>query len=335
VGLDERALVEADRRIQADRVGVYSLLVVRHGRLAWERYYGGYTPDDAFAIQSVTKSVVAALVGIAVGDGRLQLDQTIGELLHQRLAAVADPRTRVITVAQLLTMTAGFDWHDPGDYYRVTGEDDWVRAILATPLAHKPGATFTYNFGCSQLLSAIVAAVTGHSAAAFATARLFVPLGIEPAGWPTDPQGNPIGATGLELTARDMAKLGLLYLNEGRWADVQLAPATYIAVSTTPQSPGGDPEDAAYGYHWWVTSVAGDAAFFAAGYGGQYIYVVPARELVVVTTARWDLPPAETLELRPLIEAVVVPAARDEGSVGFGGVGPAHVGDSTATHNGA
>lgn len=309
VGVDETALVEADRRIRTDLVGVYSLVVVRHGYLAWERYYGGHTAKDPFAVQSVTKSFTAALVGIAVGDGRLRLDQTVGELLPDRLPAAADPRTQQITVTQLLTMTAGFAWNDPDDFYRVTGEDDWVRAILATPLAHAPGTTFAYQFGCSQLLSAILAAATDQSAAAFAAARLFAPLGIVPAAWPTDPQGNPIGATGLELTARDLAKLGLLYLHGGRWAGVQLLPTAYVVASTTRQSAGGDPEEAAYGYHWWATHVVGDAAFFAAGYGGQYIYVVPARDLVVVTTARWQLPPAETLELHPLIAEVVVPAA--------------------------
>jgi len=313
LGLDEDALAEADCRIQADLVGVHSLVVVRHKAIGFERYYGGCDARTRFDVRSVTKSVVATLVGIAVGDGLLSLSQNLGELLPDRLPRDGDERLGAITIEHLLTMTAGFAWDDLADWGRLWASDDWLATTLRTPLAADPGHRFTYNSGCSHLLSTIVTRVTGKTLAAFASGRLFGPLGMSPAPWPQDPHGYSIGGLGLEFRVRDLAKLGLLYLHGGRWAGVQLVPAAYVAASTTGQSAGGDPEEAAYGYHWWVTSAAGDAAYFAAGYGGQYVYVVPARDLVVVTTARWQLPPAETLELHPLIEDIVLAAAQVEG----------------------
>jgi CubicO group peptidase (beta-lactamase class C family) len=265
------------------------------------------------------------LVGIALGDHQLRsLDQTVGALLARHLPAGADPRLVKVTVGQLLTMTSGLAGDDPtqgGDLslmQRLQESRDWVRHILGRKLATTPGSTFAYSNAGSHLLSAIVADASGQSTLAFARARLFNPLGIHtehalvgvdapsvsPAlrqaylraevAWPTDPQGYHTGFGGLKLPSRDLAKLGFLYLNGGRWDGVQVIPADYVRASTQPHStpPASAPADG-YGYQWWVAAEHGHPSFLAVGYGGQFVQVIPDLDLVVVITSdganrRWD-----------------------------------------------
>ena len=315
-GMDPKVLAVLDTNV-AYHPQLRSLLVVRHGYLVYERYWHGdaRTGQEAF---SVTKSFTSALVGIALGDHHLQgLDQTVGELLAAHLPADADPRLAKVTVAQLLTMTSGLACDAPGpdcDGELLPGllqSRDWVRHILERKLVTKPGTTFAYSNASSHLLSAIVADTTGRSTLAFARAKLFAPLGIhtehvfQPVGaafptpaqeraserakvaWVTDPQGYHSGFAGLQLPARDLAKLGYLYLNGGRWDGVQVVPAGYVRASTQRQShpPAGAAPLDGYGYQWWVTSDHGHPSFLAHGLGGQFIQVIPDLDLVVVITS--------------------------------------------------
>jgi CubicO group peptidase (beta-lactamase class C family) len=195
---------------------------------------------------------------------------------------------------------------------RMLESRDWVHHILGRRLVSKAGADFAYSRAGSHLLSAIVADATGQSTLAYARAKLFIPLGIAadnvleqairrwpptsahveayeqaPVAWPTDPQGYHLGFAGLRLPARDLAKLGYLYLNGGRWDGTQVVPADYVAASTRPQSdPSQGPGD--YGYQWWVTNETGHDSFRAVGFGGQLIQVIPDLDLVVVITSDAD-----------------------------------------------
>jgi CubicO group peptidase (beta-lactamase class C family) len=314
VGMDPKVLAVLDTNV-AYHPQLRSLLVVRHGYLVYERYWHGdaHSGQEAF---SVTKSFTGALVGISLGDHHLKsLDQTVGELLAAHLPPKADPRLAKVTVQQLLTMTSGLAGDTPPDgdpdlTYRLYDSRDWVRHILARKPVTKAGTTFAYSNASSHLLSAIVADTTGRSTLAFARAKLFAPLGIhtehvfQPVGvafptpaeerayeqakvaWPTDPQGYHSGFGGLKLPSRDLAKLGYLYLNGGRWDGVQVVPAGYVRASTQRQSqppPGGRFDG--YGYQWWVTSEHGHSSFVAVGYGGQFIQVIPDLDLVVVITS--------------------------------------------------
>jgi CubicO group peptidase (beta-lactamase class C family) len=315
---------------------VRSVLVVRHGHLVYERYWQGADAGDGHTSYSVTKSFVSALVGIALGEGRLRsLDQTVEELLAGHLPADADPRLRRVTVKQLLTMTSGL----AGDDSSLAGDDrvsdrmaqsrDWVRHILGRRLETSPGERFAYSSASSHLLSAVVADATGKSTLAYARAKLFGPLGIAtgdayqptvdhwppteaeieaferaPVAWPRDPQGYHYGGAFLRLPARDLAKLGYLYLNGGRWDGTQVVPADYVRASTQRQSdppvgPGG------YGYQWWVTNETGHDSFRAMGFGGQLIQVIPDLDLVVVITSDAD---QERNDAPNLVPAVIVPA---------------------------
>jgi CubicO group peptidase (beta-lactamase class C family) len=314
-GMDPKVLAVLDTNV-AYHPQLRSLLVVRHGYLVYERYWNGDAGTGQAAF-SVTKSFTSALVGIALGDHHLKsLNQTVGELLAAHLPPNADPRLAKVTVQQLLTMSSGLACDDlspgcdPDLLFRLYQSRDWVREILGRKLVTKPGTTFAYSNAGSHLLSAIVADTTGRSTLAFARAKLFGPLGIhtehafQPVGvafptpaeerayerakvaWVTDPQGYHSGFAGLQLPARDLAKLGYLYLNGGRWDGVQIVPAGYVRASTQGQShpPPGGPFDG-YGYQWWVTSDHGHPSFVAHGLGGQFIQVIPDLDLVVVITS--------------------------------------------------
>jgi CubicO group peptidase (beta-lactamase class C family) len=317
-GMDPAVLATIPGNVSSLHPQVRSVLVVRHGYLVYEHYWQAMTASDGDNVQSVTKSVVSALVGIALGEGKLKgLDQTVGALLAAHLPKNADPRLARVTLEQLLTMTSGLAGDDPslGGDPRVSERQgasrDWVGHILGRRLATEPGSSFAYSSATSQLLSAIVADATGQSTLAFARARLFGPLGIAsakapqpvfvahpsraalqayqraPVAWPTDPQGYQLGFSGLKLPSRDLAKLGYLYLNGGRWDTTQVIPAGYVAASTRPHStpPPDSIGGESYGYQWWVTSQARHPSFLAHGYGGQLVQVVPDLDLVVVITS--------------------------------------------------
>jgi CubicO group peptidase (beta-lactamase class C family) len=318
-GMDPAVLDDLDTIVPDSYPQVRSVLVVRHGYLVYERYWQGVDASDGHNSFSVTKSFVSALVGIALRDQHLEgLDQTVEELLADHLPADADPRLRRVTVRQLLTMTSGL----AGDDSLLGGEDgisdrmaqsrDWVRHILGRPLETTPGASWAYSSASSHLLSAMVADATGQSTLAFARAKLFGPLGIATddaleqevrdwpptqaeleayeqatVAWPRDPQGYHYGGAFLKLPARDLAKLGYLYLNGGQWDGTQVVPADYVAASIRPQSdPSQGPGD--YGYQWWITNETGHDSFQAVGFGGQLIQVIPDLDLVVVITSDAD-----------------------------------------------
>ena len=336
VGMDPKVLAVLDTNV-AYHPQLRSLLVVRHGYLVYERYWNGdaHSGQEAF---SVTKSFTAALVGIALGDHHLKsLNQTVGELLAAHLPPKADPRLAKVTVQQLLTMSSGLACDDTGPdcdgdlTYRLYDSRDWVRHILARKPVTKAGTTFAYSNASSHLLSAIVADTTGRSTLAFARAKLFAPLGIhtehafQPLGaafptpaeerayeqakvaWVTDPQGYHSGFAGLKLPARDLAKLGYLYLNGGRWDGVQVVPAGYVRASTQRQSqPPPDGRFDGYGYQWWVTSEHGHPSFVAVGFGGQFIQVVPDLDLVVVITSDFE---NGRDDAQQLVAEAIVPAA--------------------------
>jgi CubicO group peptidase (beta-lactamase class C family) len=339
--MDPAVVGELDAKVPSRYPQVRSLLVVRHGYLVYERYWHGVAASDGHNSFSVTKGFTSALVGIALADRHLRgLDQTVGELLAAHLPAHADPRLRRVTLRQLLTMTAGLAGDDPstgGDdqvFERMLKSRDWVRHILGQRLVSQPGAEFAYSSAGSQLLSAMVADATGQSLLAYARAKLFGPLGIAadhalvqairtwpptpteeraydtaPVAWPTDPQGYHLGFAWLRLPARDLAKLGYLYLNGGRWDTTQVVPADYVRASTQPQSkpPPSLPADG-YGYQWWVTTTDPHPSFSASGSGGQLIQVIPDLDLVVVITSNAD---QERYDAQNLVAETIIPATTD------------------------
>jgi len=296
-----------------------SLLIERDGVLVCERSYQHGDLAAPANVKSVTKSIVSALVGIALREGDLlSLDQRVEEFFPQFFPAGGDQRKRAICLRHLLTMRSGLRWAEQSadSLPALFASPDWVQHALSLPLMHPPGEVFAYSTPDAHLLSAILTRATGVNTLAFANRSLFGPLGITATTWPSDPQGFPIGGSELSLTPREMAKVGSLYLRKGNWEGRQLMPAEYVEASTRTQVRPADGAfaSATYGYLWWVTMVGPYASFYALGYGGQLICVIPALEVVFVTTARLDVPseqgagPRTFALARELAERVVLPA---------------------------
>jgi CubicO group peptidase (beta-lactamase class C family) len=205
-------------------------------------------------------------------------------------------------------MTSGLDPDSPHDIDEIADRgESWLAGPLAAPLCAEPGATFAYNNGAAHVLGCLLADVAGRPLPQFAEERLFGPLEVESYRWPSDPEGYALGYGHLELRPRDVARLGELYLAAGRRRRVQLLPRSFVEAATRPHSAGGPPEGVSYGYLWWVTEDCGHPSYFAGGYGGQYLTVVRALELVAVTTGDVDVVIESSRNLRRLVTDLVVP----------------------------
>jgi len=294
-----------------DFPAVTGIVVIRDGAIVGEHYQGTYGQDETLDIRSVTKSVIGTLIGIALQRGELSsLDATIGELIPDRIPAGADPGVAGITVRSLLTMTSGLRGDYRTDYETLEASADPVVTTLSQPIVAGQGEVYVYNSGGSHLLGVMLSAVTGQTLEEYADEVLFGPLGIERGSWRRSPQGEAIGGYGLRLTPRDMGRLGQVYLNGGAWNGQTLLSDTYVEEATAHQSAGDGTGGTAYGYQWWVTDASGHDAFYALGYGGQYVYVVPALDLICVVAVGYDGDLLELRSPRSIIETVIIPSAR-------------------------
>lgn len=296
---------------------VRSCLIIHRGHMVLEYYKNRKVASQPQNIHSVTKSFVSALVGICLDQGLIpSLETPILEFFPQMTTKALDPRSRSITVDHLLTMTPGYDWPEFGEWQafcKMFYASHWVRYVLERPMECNPGERMNYNTGATHLLTAIIQRVTGMTAAAFAERHLFKPLGIKEYRWYEDPQGVNNGGSGMALMPIDMAKFGYLYLQKGRWAGQQVIPAAWAESSTLPQYlTYGDIGH--YARHWWVGTLDPTQALtdvnrfhFALGFGGQYIIVVPAEEMVVTMTS--ELFHDSLIPLRAFKE-LVLPACR-------------------------
>jgi CubicO group peptidase (beta-lactamase class C family) len=306
-GVDSLALEAVHARVPDEVPALSALLAARHGYIVFERYYGGQDPERPINVRSVTKSVTGTLAGAALRTGLLRgLDETVGEAIPERIPEGANPSVADITVWQWLTMTSGLEWDAHGDWQRLLAAPEWVAMTLGLPVVGIPGETYVYNTGGFHVLGVTVAKAAGKPLEEYAAETLFRPLGMSPGDWLRSPQGEVSAGSGLELTARDMLKLGLLYLRNGEWDGEQIVDAEYVTAATTWQSAGDSTGAwAGYGYQWWVTATgAGYPAYFALGYGGQHIFVVPALDLVVVAAIARRLDPGELRTPRYLIESI-------------------------------
>lgn len=284
-GLDSALLARAYRT--ADTLPrLRSLLVARHGELLGEEYFHGASADQAANLKSASKSVISALVGIAIAEGHLEgTDQPIAPFFRESLGPDADPEKRRITVGNLLSMQAGLESTSFANYGAWVSSGNWVRDALRRPLVDEPGGRMIYSTGSTHLLSAILTRVTGQSTWAYARDKLAEPLGVRLPRWPTDPQGVYFGGNDMRMTPRAMLRFGELYRNGGQYEGRQVVPAAWVRTSWTrrTQSPfNGN----GYGYGWWTRQARGHPVYFAWGYGGQFIFVVPDLALTVVTTSR-------------------------------------------------
>ncbi|MEC0127578.1 serine hydrolase domain-containing protein [Paenibacillus pabuli] len=282
-----------------------SCLVSVRGETIYEHFRNEEAATHIAKINSCTKSVLSALICIAMDQGMLPDASTPISTFFPQLKSDPDPRKAEITLEQLLTMTAGFNWDEFGgqnSFPRMTRTDHWVNFALEQHLSHSPGTHMEYNSGVSQILSAILMQSTDMSVAEFAERYLFGPLGIHQYEWEVDPQGIHTGGFGLKMLPGDLLKFGQLFLQKGMWNDQSLISSDLVIRSTQPAIKVTPPNHGSYAWHWWVdvyseeTTALSDASisseqnqpslgyYYARGFGGQFVYIVPALELVTVLT---------------------------------------------------
>lgn len=300
-GLDEKALSKLVATIREGQAGgeIHSLLIVRHGYLVVEEYFDGWQADRLHTLQSVTKSVTSALVGIAIDRGEIRgVEAKVLDFFPDLVPKIQhlDRRKASLTLEHLLTMRTGTDFHERGSNSPLDRmnrlRNGWLSFVLDSRMIREPGMTFQYDSGGVILLSGVLEKASGLAVDAYAERHLFGPLGIEQATWFKNASGLAHTGGGLGLRPRDMARFGLLYLRGGRWQDRRILSQAWIDASLERQvaSVGRQAgHDQGYGYLWWVRSPPtnrpqiGD--FYAAqGFMGQYIFVLPKLDMVVIFT---------------------------------------------------
>lgn len=263
-----------------------TVLVARDGALLAERGYHGASTTRPANIKSASKTVMSALVGIAIERGLLDgVDQPVAPLLADRLPRDPDPRLAQVTIGHLLSMQAGLQSTSGRGYGRWVSQRDWVRAALAQPFVDAPGGGMIYSTGSTHLLSAVLARVGGKPVRTLATEWLGPQAGFAIASWDTDPQGLHFGGNQMAMTPRSLLAFGELYRNHGRAASgAQLLPASWIAQSWRPRTRSVYTGDG-YGYGWFARRIADHDVRFAWGHGGQMLYIVPSLGLTVAMTS--------------------------------------------------
>jgi CubicO group peptidase (beta-lactamase class C family) len=326
-GAIDRARLEAAAEAAGRMPRLHSLLVSRRGELLLERYYNGARAARPANVKSVSKSVISALVGIAIERGLIRdVHQRVasyfpahflaGSAAAQQPPSANDLRRR-ITIEDLLTNRSGLEPTSNVNYGAWVQSRDWVRYALTRRLFAEPGTVMAYSTGNFHVLSAILTQVSKSSTWEFAQQSLARPLGFPLPRWPQDPQGIYFGGNDMLLTPRQMVAFGELYLNAGRGeplaggAETQVIPARWVAASLAPRVESRREAGRWYGYGWWLRELAGHRAFYAWGYGGQFIFVIPTLELVVVTTSSTSVG-EERREHRAtvydLVEDMIIPA---------------------------
>jgi CubicO group peptidase (beta-lactamase class C family) len=287
--LDESALkAMLDEAAGLERLR--ALIIAHNGVPVVERAFRGPGVDRPVNIKSAAKSVISALVGIAIDHGVLEgVDQPIAPILGRRVPADADPRVRKITIGHLLSMRAGLERTSGANYGRWVSSRDWVGFALSRPFIDEPGGRMLYSTGSSHLLSAVLTRASGKSTLELARAWLGEPLDITIPPWMRDPQGIYMGGNNMALSPRALLRIGEMYRQGGEIDGRRILSRSWIEASWTPRtrSPFNGTD---YGYGWFIAAARGHPVYFGWGYGGQMLYVVPSLALTVVMTSDADHP---------------------------------------------
>jgi len=302
--LDPVQLEKMLSAIDEEELEIHSVLIVRNGYIVMEKYYAPYQVHTRHPLYSITKSFISALIGIVISEGAIErIDVPVLEFFPEYEFANIDQAKAAMTLENLLTMTSGLSWDDTYDSDHEMGRaKDPIQYVLDQPMVSEPGKEFSYNSGCSHLMSAILQKTTGMNTLDYATSRLFEPLGITNVEWETDRNGIPFGGWGLELTPRDLAKFGYLYLKEGVWNDSQIIPAEWVKNSIESHVKFDD--GWGYGYQWLPAPFHNGYA--AIGRFSQLLVVIPDLEIVVIFTADHE----NHDDLLELIETYIIPASQ-------------------------
>jgi CubicO group peptidase (beta-lactamase class C family) len=284
---------------------LHSLLISQGDDLVFEQYYNGRDPSRPANMKSASKSVISALVGIAIDRGIIDsVDVKVAEYFPKLIAASDDAQKQQITIENLLTMQSGLESTSNRNYGKWVLSDNWIEFALNQPLVAKPGTRMLYSTGSTHLLSAIITKASGMSTKQFAQENLSSRLGFSMSYWPTDPQGIYFGGNDMEMTPRQMLEFGHLYLNEGVKDNEQIISKAWVEDSHKPRARSPRGQGRFYGYGWWLRDLAGMQVPVAWGYGGQLIFVVKELDLVVVATSESTPSPSRRGHLRSLYEII-------------------------------
>lgn len=289
-----------------------SLLISRDGDLVVEEYFNGMQPHRLVNIKSASKSILSALMGIALHRGVIDsIDRRLVEFFPQHLDTTTAPRKAQISLRHILSMQACLETTSFYNYGEWVASSNWLRSALEQPMVCEPGSSMVYSTGNSHIVSAILTEASGMTTRQFAERYLFGPLGITRLAWDRSPEGYYFGGNNMALSPRALLKFGEMYLNGGRYDGKQILSEEWIERSWERYG-RSDYSNHEYGLFWWIDEYAGRTVYFAWGYGGQYVFVVPTLDLVVVYTS--SLPTRSESdrhneELLDLLEESIIPAA--------------------------
>ena len=272
-----------------DEYPINAEVIVKDGVIVDEYYKDGYDKNSIFTLQSTSKSVTSAIVGIAMDKGYIEGVNVPISTYFPKILDYGSEYKNQITIWNLLTHTTGLNVSDTANWNEWLASPNWVDYVLERQATSRPGTVFNYFTGNTHLLSAIVEQATGKTLYEFGKDYLFDPLDMDSVECSTDAQGISDGGNGFAMNVYDMAKLGQLYLNNGNWNGEQIISEQWIKDSTSVQFERNS-GSANYGYQWWVRTFGDNnyPAYFAQGHYGQYIFVVPDLELVVVLTSHYE-----------------------------------------------
>jgi len=338
-GVPSRAIGDFLAAIDAGGQELHSLMLLRHGNVVAEGWWSPFGPGLAHELFSVSKSVTATAVGIAIHEGLLGIDDRVVDLLPDEAPDEVGENLAAMRLRHLLSMSTGHAQDTLGAL--TSPEKNWARAILARPVENRPGGAFVYNTGATYLLSAILQRLTGQRMLDYLTPRLFEPLGINGARWESCPRGIDTGGWGLSITTEDLAKFGQFCLQRGRWNGEQLVPAEWMDAQASLQVRNGDPAEPddwtqGYGYQFWLCR---HGAYRADGAFGQLAIVMPEQDAVLaLTSALTDTAAVVAAVWEHLLGALEAPgplpedpAAARELTAALSGLAIAHPGGSATS----
>jgi len=312
-GLDSASILSMVQEIQNKDLNIHSVLVIRHGYLVTEVYFPPYTREIKHPVYSITKSVTSIMTGMAIQDGHIKsIQQNVLDFFPEIATGTKEEYLKDMTLEHLLTMSAGFNTGTLPDFAGKDASFDAAENILSNhSILSRPGETFYYDSGLPHVLSTIIQKTSGLTLEEYAQLHLFNPMGITDFIWESDPQGITNGSTGLSLRPQDMAKLGYLFLHNGQWDEKQIVPAKWVRASTTKHMETKGLMDAAeddgYGYYWWIDAFGG---YSAHGWGGQYVFVLPKLDMIVVFTG--GLADPDFPVPHQLLKTYLLPAVQSE-----------------------
>jgi CubicO group peptidase (beta-lactamase class C family) len=302
-GIDSESLVAMLKRIKDEELKIRGIIIVRNDRLILECYVHPYDRHVRHDVKSVSKSIISALVGIALREGMIKdLDQNVCEFFPEFITT-EEPQKKEISLRNLLTMTSGLNVDENGPIMaEIMANNDLIQATLNRPMITSPGKTFTYCTLLTHTMAGILTKECGMDLLEFSRQYLFGSLGITNVYWEKDAQGLYFGGDKMWLTPMDMAKFGYLYLNKGIWEDEQTVPKDWIVESTKNQFESFDTEGYnGYGYLWWLHA---GGSYHARGFGGQMISIYPEQNMVIVFTG------ADNDHWRQMNDTYILPAVK-------------------------